>query len=83
VQDQTQRLWPSLGKINPSKSTGLKLISNMEKSKFDIELPQEIINALARHVISEIRRQRVLEDRQTEKDVEDNIHESKSETNIL
>jgi len=55
----------------------------MEKSKFDIELPQEIINALARHVISEIRRQRVLEDRQTEKDVEDNIHESKSETNIL
>ena len=55
----------------------------MEKSKFDIELPQEIIDSLARHVISEIRRQRVLEEYQSEKELEGNIHECKDKTEIL
>lgn len=58
-------------------------MSDMEKSKFDIELPQEIIDSLARHVIAEIRRQRVLEECQSDKKAEGNIHEHKSETDIL
>lgn len=58
-------------------------MSHMDKSKFDIELPQEIIDALARHVISEIRRQRVLEECQTENEVEGNAHERKDKIEIL
>lgn len=58
-------------------------MSHMDKSKFDIELPQEIIDALARHVISEIRRQRVLEESQPEKKMEGNTYERKSKTDIL
>lgn len=60
-------------------------MSHMDKSKFDIELPQEIIDALARHVISEIRRQRVLEEcqSQSKKEMEGNIHERKDKTEIL
>lgn len=58
-------------------------MSHVDKSKFDIELPQEIIDALARHVISEIRRQRVLEESQSEKKMEGNTHEHKSKTEIL